>query len=47
MPARLTPKALDTQKTVKIQLETVYDMPTPIPNPTTMGTPVLMHGGAS
>ena len=46
MPARLTPKALDTPKTVKIQLETVNDMPIPILNPTMMGTPVSVHGGA-
>ena len=44
--ARLTPKALNTSKTVKIQSETENDMLTPIPNPTTMGTPVLVHGGA-
>ena len=43
---RPTPKVLTTPKSVKIQSETVNDMPIPIPNPTTMGTPVLMHGGA-
>ena len=42
---RPTPKALTTQKSVKSQSETVNDMPTPIPNPTMMGTPVLVHGG--
>ena len=46
MPARLTPKALDTPKTVKIQSETVNDTLTPILNPTIMGTLVLVHGGA-
>ena len=46
MPVRPTPKVLTTPKSVKIQSETVNDMPTPILNPTTMGTPVLVHGGA-
>ena len=46
MPARPTPKVLTTPKSVKIQSETVNDMLTPIPNPTMMGTPVLVHGGA-
>ena len=46
MPGRLTPKAMTTPKSVKIQSETVDDMPTPIPNPTLMGTHVLVHGGA-
>ena len=46
MPARLTPKALNTSKTVKLQSETVNNMLTPIPNPTMMETPVLVHGGA-
>ena len=45
MPTRPTPKALTTPKSVKIQSETVNDMLTLIPNPTTMGTPVLVHGG--
>ena len=31
---------------MKIQSETVNDMLTLIPNPTMMGTPVLVHGGA-
>ena len=39
-----TPKALTTPKSVKIQSGTVNDKPTPIPNPTMMGTPVLVHG---
>ena len=43
MPARPTPKVLTTPKSVKIQSETVNDMPTPIPNSTL--TPVLVHGG--
>ena len=46
MPARPTPKVLTSAKSVKIQSETVNDMPTPIPNPTLMGTPVSVHGGA-
>ena len=40
MPTRPTPKSLTTSKSVKIQSETVNNMPTPIPNPTMMGTPV-------
>ena len=43
---RSTPKALTTPKSVKIQAELENDMLTPIPNPTMMGTPVLVHGGA-
>ena len=46
MLARPTPKVLTPPKSVKIQSETVNDMPTSIPNPTPMGTPVLVHGGA-
>ena len=46
MPVRPTPKVLTTPKSVKIQSENVDDMPTPIPNPTLMGTPVSVHGGA-
>ena len=46
MPTRPTPKALTTPKSVKFQSETENDMPTPIPNPAMMGTPVLVHGGA-
>ena len=45
-PTRPTPKALTSPKSVKIQSETVNDMLTPIPNPTMMGTPVSVHGGA-
>ena len=45
-PARPTAKALTAPKSVKIQSESTDDMPTPIPNPTLMGTPVLVHGGA-
>ena len=45
-PARPTPKVVATPKSVKIHSETVNDMLTPISNPTTMGTPVLVHGGA-
>ena len=44
--ARPTPKVLATPKSVKIQSETVNDMPTPISNPTPMETPVSVHGGA-
>ena len=46
MLARPTPKVLATPKSVKIQSEIVNDMPTPIPNPTQMGTPVLVNVGA-
>ena len=46
MPTRPTPKALTTPKSVKIQSEMEKDMLPPIPNPTMMGTPVLVHGGA-
>ena len=46
MPARPIPKVLATPKSLRIQSETVNDMPTPISNPTLMGTPVLVHGGA-
>ena len=46
MPARPTPKTLTTPKSVTIQSETVNDMQTPIPDPTTMGTPVPVHEGA-
>ena len=45
-PARPTPKVLATLKSVRIQSETANDMPTPLSNPTPMGTPVLVHGGA-
>ena len=45
MLTRPTPKALTTPKLVKIQSETEKDMPAPIPNPTTMGTLVSVHGG--
>ena len=45
-PTRPTPKVLPTPKSVKIQPETVDDIPTPILNPTPMGTPVSVHGGA-
>ena len=46
MPTRPIPKALTTPKSVKIQSESVNDMLTPILNPSTMGTPVSVHGGA-
>ena len=46
MPARPTPKVLPTPKSVRMQSETVNDMPTPVSNPTLMGTPVLVHRGA-
>ena len=45
-PARPTPKALTTPKSVKIQSESMDDMPAPIPKLTLMGTPVSMQGGA-
>ena len=45
-PTRPTPKALNPPKSVKMQSETVNDMPTPILNPTMMGAPVSVHGGA-
>ena len=43
-PTRPTPKVLTTPKSVRIQSETVNDMSAPIS--TSMGTPVLVHGGA-
>ena len=46
MPARPTPKVLATPKSVRIQSKTMNDKPAPIPNPTLMGTPVLVYGGA-
>ena len=45
-PARPAPKTLTTPKSVRIQSETANNMPTPISNPTSMGTPVSVHGGA-
>ena len=45
-PARPTPKALTTPKSVKIQSEPIDAMPATIPNPTLMGTSVLVHGVA-
>ena len=45
MPARPTPKAL-TIKSVKIPSESMDDMLAPTPNPTPIGMPVLVHGGA-
>ena len=46
MLARPTPKVLATPKSVRIQSETVNDMPAPISSPTLMGTPVSVHRGA-
>ena len=46
MPARSTPKELTTLKSVTIQSEIVDDMPAPNQNPTLMGTPVSVQGGA-
>ena len=46
MLARLTSKALNTPKTVKMQSEIVDDMPAPIQNPTPVRTPVSVQGGA-
>ena len=45
-PARPTLKALTTTKSVTIQSEPMDDMLAPIPNPTLIETPVLVHGGA-
>ena len=45
-PARPTPKVLATPKSVTIHSEFVDDMPVPFQNPTPMGTPVLVQGGA-
>ena len=45
-PAGPTLKTMTTPKSVRIQSETVNDMPSPNPEPTPMGTPVLVHGGA-
>ena len=45
-PTRPTPKTMTTPKSVRIQSETVNDMPSPNPEPTPMGTPVLVRGGA-
>ena len=46
MPTRPTPQSLTTPKAVTIQTEPMDDMLAPIPNPTPMGMPVLVHGGA-
>ena len=46
MPVRPTPKLLITLKSVTIQSDIVDDMPTPIQNPTPVGTPVSVQGGA-
>ena len=45
-PARLTPQVLTTPKSVTIRSENVDDMPAPNQNPTLVGTPVLVQGGA-
>ena len=45
-PARVTPKAQITPKSVTIQSEPMNEMPAPILNPTTIGTPVSVQGGA-
>ena len=45
-PAQSTQKVLTTPKSVTIQSEIVDDMSAPIQNPTPMGTPVLVQGGA-
>ena len=44
--ARPTPKVVAMPKSVTIQSEKANDMPTPISNPTLMGTPVSVHGRA-
>ena len=46
MPARPTLKALTTPKSVTIQSESMDDIPALVQNPTLMGTPVLVQGGA-
>ena len=46
MPARPTPRVLTTPKSVTVQSEIVDDMPAPNQNPTLVGTPVLVQGGA-
>ena len=43
-PARPTPRALTTLKSVTIQSKIVDDVPSPIQNPTLVRTPV--QGGA-
>ena len=45
-PARYTPKALTAPKSVTIQSEPTDAMPAPIPNPTPMKMPILVHAGA-
>ena len=45
-PARPTLKALTTPKSVTIQSEPLDGMSAPVPNPTPMGMPVSVHGGA-
>ena len=45
-PARHTPRRLATPKSVRIQSEVVNDMTAPDSDPTPMGTPVMVHGGA-
>ena len=44
--ARPTLKALTTPKSVTVQSEPMDDMLALIPNPTPIGRPVLVHGGA-
>ena len=44
--AQPTQKVLATRKSVRIHSKTVNDMPAFISNPTSMGTLVLVHGGA-
>ena len=46
MLARPTPEVQATPKSVRIQSETVNDMLTTISSPTSMGTPVSVHGEA-
>ena len=46
MSDRPTPRVLTTLKSVTIQSEIVDDMPALIQNPTLVGTPVLVQGGA-
>ena len=45
-PARPTPKALTAPESVTIQSEPMDEVPAPVPNPTLMGMPLSVHGGA-
>ena len=45
-PSRHTPRRLATPKSVRIQSEVVSDMTVPDSSPTTIRTPIMVHGGA-